>query len=161
MKVPKAQVNAILRSGKDLPNPYGKDAEEQIEQATSRSKGAGHIDEEKLADHGDAQEEHELRTKNESTKEKPTEVWRVTYFPDRLKRNKKEREDNDILNLVSKVEINIPFLEALKQVSRYAKFMKELWFKKVRFEEETQFVAGKNARTHPGMFFIPCVIGNI
>ncbi|XP_062080882.1 uncharacterized protein LOC133785678 [Humulus lupulus] len=47
-------------------------------------------------------------------------------FPSRLKKTKKEEVDKEILDTFRKVEVNIPLLDAIKQVSRYAKFLKEL-----------------------------------
>ena len=38
--------------------------------------------------------------------------------------------------MFKKIEINSPFLEALNQMSHYAKFMKEILSKKRRIDEE-------------------------
>ncbi|XP_062100551.1 uncharacterized protein LOC133806469 [Humulus lupulus] len=48
----------------------------------------------------------------------------LTSFPSRLKKTKKEEVDKEILDTFRKVEVNIPLLDAIKQVSRYAKFLK-------------------------------------
>ncbi|CAN6687744.1 unnamed protein product [Malus baccata var. baccata] len=47
-------------------------------------------------------------------------------FPSRFKQTKKEEAEKDILETFRKVQVNIPLLDAIKQVSRYAKFLKEL-----------------------------------
>ncbi|XP_062093915.1 uncharacterized protein LOC133799944 [Humulus lupulus] len=47
-------------------------------------------------------------------------------FLSRLKKIKKEEVDKEILDTFRKVEVNIPLLDVIKQVSRYAKFLKEL-----------------------------------
>ncbi|XP_031265604.1 uncharacterized protein LOC116124027 [Pistacia vera] len=47
-------------------------------------------------------------------------------FPSRFAKSKKEEKDKEILEMFRKVEVNIPLLDAIKQVSRYAKFLKEL-----------------------------------
>ncbi|KAM0959682.1 hypothetical protein ACFX2C_024806 [Malus domestica] len=44
----------------------------------------------------------------------------------RLKQSKKEENEKDILETFRKVQVNIPLLDAIKQVPRYAKFLKEL-----------------------------------
>ena len=75
------------------------------------------------------------------------------------------------LNMFKKIEINIPFSEALTQMPHYAKFMKDLLSKKRKFTEEG--IASLNAtysviiqksipekRQDPGSFTIPCMIGN-
>ena len=46
-------------------------------------------------------------------------------FPRRFMQSKKEAE-KDILETFRKVQVNIPLLDAIKQVPRYAKFLKEL-----------------------------------
>ncbi|CAN6695187.1 unnamed protein product [Malus baccata var. baccata] len=47
-------------------------------------------------------------------------------FPSRFKQTKKEEAEKDILETFRKVQVNIPLLDAIKQVPRYAKFLKEL-----------------------------------
>ncbi|CAN6543853.1 unnamed protein product [Malus baccata var. baccata] len=47
-------------------------------------------------------------------------------FPSRLRQSKKEETEKDILETFRKVQVNIPLLDAIKQVPRYAKFLKEL-----------------------------------
>ncbi|CAN6697889.1 unnamed protein product [Malus baccata var. baccata] len=46
-------------------------------------------------------------------------------FPSRLKQSKKEENEKDILETFRKVQVNIPLLDAIKQIPRYAKFLKE------------------------------------
>ncbi|XP_031254321.1 uncharacterized protein LOC116112302 [Pistacia vera] len=46
--------------------------------------------------------------------------------PSIAKESKKEEKDKEILEMFRKVEVNIPLLDAIKQVPRYAKFLKEL-----------------------------------
>ncbi|XP_016731905.1 uncharacterized protein [Gossypium hirsutum] len=53
-------------------------------------------------------------------------------FPGRLVKDKKEKEEKEILETFRKMEINIPFLDAIKQVPRYVKFLKELCTSKRR-----------------------------
>ncbi|KAM2889737.1 hypothetical protein FF1_013323 [Malus domestica] len=47
-------------------------------------------------------------------------------FPSRFMQMKKEEAEKDILETFRKVQVNIPLLDAIKQVPRYAKFLKEL-----------------------------------
>ncbi|KAM1271307.1 hypothetical protein ACFX2J_032145 [Malus domestica] len=47
-------------------------------------------------------------------------------FPRRFIQTKKDESDKDILDTFRKVQVNIPFLDAIKQVPKYAKFLKEL-----------------------------------
>ena len=41
-------------------------------------------------------------------------------------RSKKEDKEKEILEIFKKVELNIPLLDAIKQIPKYAKFLKEL-----------------------------------
>ena len=47
-------------------------------------------------------------------------------FPRRFMQTKKDEAEKDILDTFRKVQVNIPLLDAIKQVPRYAKFLKEL-----------------------------------
>ncbi|CAN6711239.1 unnamed protein product [Malus baccata var. baccata] len=47
-------------------------------------------------------------------------------FPRRFMQSKKDESDKDILDTFRKVQVNIPLLDAIKQVPKYAKFLKEL-----------------------------------
>ncbi|CAM8902602.1 unnamed protein product [Rhodiola kirilowii] len=80
--------------------------------------------------------------------------------------------DKDIFKLFSKVEINIPLLEAIKEIPRYAKFLKELCTKRRRGTRIDQELMSRNVSAviqrkvppkcgDPGTYTIPCTIGNI
>ncbi|CAN6687784.1 unnamed protein product [Malus baccata var. baccata] len=57
----------------------------------------------------------------------PTNVFPSNVpFPSRFMQTKKEEAEKDILETFKKVQVNIPLLDAIKQVLRYAKFLKEL-----------------------------------
>ena len=47
-------------------------------------------------------------------------------FPRRFLQSRKEESEKDILDTFRKVQVNIPLLDAIKQVPKYAKFLKEL-----------------------------------
>ncbi|KAM1764038.1 hypothetical protein ACFX11_003321 [Malus domestica] len=50
--------------------------------------------------------------------------------------SKKEESDKDILETFRKVQVNIPFLDAIKQVPKYVKFLKELCTTKKRISNK-------------------------
>ncbi|KAL2226412.1 UNVERIFIED_CONTAM: hypothetical protein Sindi_1999900, partial [Sesamum indicum] len=56
-------------------------------------------------------------------------------FPERLAKSKEEEEEKDILETLLNVEVNIPLLNAIKQVPRYAKFLKELCTNKSKLRD--------------------------
>ncbi|RDX74818.1 hypothetical protein CR513_45377, partial [Mucuna pruriens] len=47
-------------------------------------------------------------------------------FPTRTISTRKPEFDEELLRMFQKVEINIPLLDAIKQIPKYAKFLKEL-----------------------------------
>ncbi|KAM2388520.1 hypothetical protein ACFXTH_037952 [Malus domestica] len=92
-------------------------------------------------------------------------------FPSRFVQTKKEEAEKDILETLRKVQVNIPLLDAIKQVLRYAKFLKELCTTRKRISTNEVVKVGENVSAilqhklppkckDPGSFTIPCVIGN-
>ena len=57
-------------------------------------------------------------------------------FPHILQKSKMDDQFSKFLNMCKKIEINIPFAEALAQMPQYAKFMKDILNKKRKFDEE-------------------------
>ncbi|CAN6576790.1 unnamed protein product [Malus baccata var. baccata] len=92
-------------------------------------------------------------------------------FPSRFMQTKKEEAEKDILETFRKVQVNIPLLDAIKQVPRYAKFLKEFCTTRKRMSTKEVVKVGENVSAilqrklppkckDPGSFTIPCVIGN-
>ena len=92
-------------------------------------------------------------------------------FPSRLAKSKKDEQEKEILETFRKVEVNIPLLDAIKQVPRYAKFLKELCTSKRKLKGNEKVSVGENVSVvlqkklppkckDPCMFTIPCEIGN-
>ncbi|KAM1404658.1 hypothetical protein ACFX2I_013121 [Malus domestica] len=102
----------------------------------------------------------------------PTNVFPSNVpFPSRFMQTKKEEAEKDILETFRKVQVNIPLLDAIKQVPRYAKFLKELCTTRKRMSTKEVVKVGENVSAilqrklppkckDPGSFTIPCVIGN-
>ena len=57
-------------------------------------------------------------------------------FPQRLEKSKIDDQFSKFLNMFKKMEVNIPFAEALTQMPHYAKFMKDILSKKRKLDEE-------------------------
>ena len=92
-------------------------------------------------------------------------------FPRRLTQSKKEENEKGIVETFRKVQVNIPLLNAIKQVPKYAKFFKKLCTTKKRIPEKEVVLVSENVSIvlqrklppkckDPGSFNIPCVIGN-
>jgi hypothetical protein len=65
-------------------------------------------------------------------------------FPSRFARQKKEEDDKEILDTLRKVEINIPLLDAIKQVPRYARFLKDLCTRKSKLRPDAKILVNEN-----------------
>jgi len=96
-------------------------------------------------------------------------------FPPRAIPSKKmEQVDTEILETFRKVEVNIPLLDAIKQIPRYEKFLKELCTHKRRRKGNEKISMERNVSAFigkyvpqipekckdPGTFCVPCIIGN-
>ncbi|XP_027152280.1 uncharacterized protein LOC113752363 [Coffea eugenioides] len=66
------------------------------------------------------------------------------YFPSKLEKSKNQDKEKEILEEFCKVEINISLLEAIKQVPRYAKFLKDLCVNRRRLKGDERVIVGKN-----------------
>ncbi|XP_023905387.1 uncharacterized protein LOC112017160 [Quercus suber] len=97
----------------------------------------------------------------------------IPPFPQALAESRKGEKIKDLYETFCRCEVNIPLLDAIKQVPRYAKFLKELCTikrkqkhkgcEKVRVEENVSAVIQRKHPAKckdPGMFTIPCTIGN-
>ncbi|CAN6579312.1 unnamed protein product [Malus baccata var. baccata] len=97
----------------------------------------------------------------------PTNV----LFPRKFMQSKKDESDKDILDTFKKVQVNIPLLDAIKQVPKYAKFLNELCTTRKRASNKDVVKVSENVSAvlqrkltlkckDPSNFTIPCVIGN-
>ncbi|XP_057451945.1 uncharacterized protein LOC130743734 [Lotus japonicus] len=134
------------------------------------------------ADHGPEPEpEPEKETETTATRTfqvQPPSIP-LPFPPKAMPSKKKEETDKGILEIFKKVEVNIPLLDALKQIPRYAKFLKELCTQKrklkgnerVRMGRNVSAIIGKAGKPapvfdvpekceDPGTFSVPCVIGD-
>ncbi|XP_076939596.1 uncharacterized protein LOC143608441 [Bidens hawaiensis] len=118
--------------------------------------------------------EEKVNKKDEASK--PVKGEAKFYLPppftERLRGTRKEREEQEIMKTFRKVEVNIPLLDAVKQVPRYVKFLKQLCTSKkklkgtetVKVSENISAVLQKRLPPKgkdPGVFTVPCKLGNI
>ncbi|CAN6542267.1 unnamed protein product [Malus baccata var. baccata] len=91
-------------------------------------------------------------------------------FAGRFMKSKKEQTDKEILDTFRKIQVNLPLLDAIKQVPKYAKFLKELCTNKRRFNDQETVALSEEMSIvlqsklpsklkDAGSFTIPCVIG--
>ncbi|KAM2704163.1 hypothetical protein EV1_033522 [Malus domestica] len=92
-------------------------------------------------------------------------------FPGRFMQSRDEENEKDILETFRKVQVNIPLLDAIKKIPKYAKFFKKLCTTKKRIREKEVVHVSENVSAmlqrklppkckDPGSFTIPYVIGN-
>ena len=54
----------------------------------------------------------------------------IIPYPQRLRKNRLDKQFGRFMDIFKKLHINIPFVEALEQMSGYVKFMKDVLSKK-------------------------------
>ncbi|RDX75208.1 hypothetical protein CR513_44938, partial [Mucuna pruriens] len=147
---PRGNANAvILRSGKELPQPVQKQMPKS------------------------AEADFEAISNSQSYPKTAAPL----PFPSRTISAWKPESDEELLKMFRKVEINIPLLDAIKQIPKYAKFLKELCVHKRRKMKGSRKFGGvvsaltKSDSTtgisqvlpkkfrDPGIFSVPCTIG--
>lgn len=92
-------------------------------------------------------------------------------FPQRLAKHKKADQYKKFMEMLKQIQLNIPLIDALKEMPGYAKMMKDLMSQKFDFQDlatvtlthtcsavVTRPIAQK--LDDPGSFTIPCTIGN-
>ena len=92
--------------------------------------------------------EEEKKTKSELAREKKKEVVLCTGkeapYPLVSSKKDKERYFSHFLDIFKKLEITIPFGEALQQMSLYSKFLKDLLTKKGKYIHSDNIVVEGN-----------------
>ena len=112
--------------------------------------------------------EEETEAKDRPTTTEPTAS---IPYPQRLKKNKLDKQFTKFMEVFKKLHINIPFADALEQMPSYVKFMKDILSKKrrlsdfetVNLTEECSAILQRKfpqKMKDPGSFTIPCTIGN-
>ncbi|XP_034203540.1 uncharacterized protein LOC117618018 [Prunus dulcis] len=165
----------ILRSGKQVDNKVGDANEEQED---------GENVEIIQPPHGQptASNKQSINAPGKSTGPKvssnanqvpiSTNAFRpIAPFPSRLSKSKKDQGLDEIMETFKKVQINIPLLNAIAQIPKYAKFLKDLCTNKRRFKEHEQVALSEEVSAvlqrklppklkDPGSFSIPCIVGD-
>ncbi|XP_075483776.1 uncharacterized protein LOC142523927 [Primulina tabacum] len=154
---PREQCKAVtLRSGKEvgIPKPAEESVEITIEEDEGKSASVG---------------EEKVEEPQKVLKQQPLPKVNLPY-PQRFKKKGLDDQFAKFLEIFKKIHINIPFADALEQMPNYAKFIKDVMYKKrklqefetVKLTEECSAILQRKLPQKlkdPGSFTIPCVIG--
>ena len=110
--------------------------------------------------------------KKVEVKESLVEEKHIVPYPQRLRKNRLDNQFGKFIEIFKKLHINIPFAEALEQMSGYVKFMKDILSKKrklgdyetMALSEECSAILPKKLSPKlkdPSSFTIPYAIGNL
>ncbi|CAA0833788.1 Unknown protein, partial [Striga hermonthica] len=157
-----AKAITVLRSGKEVDNKV-RMPEPDVPEPTDQPK-----------------ETEESTKSTETNSRKPTESPLLHKspnpykpripFPSRLRDEKQEQQFRDLYTMLSKVNVNLPLLDVIKNIPSYVKFFKDLVTKKRKFGDGEKVVVyeAESAMQHdlpkkerdPGGFVIRIALGN-
>nr|XP_017245923.1 PREDICTED: uncharacterized protein LOC108217594 [Daucus carota subsp. sativus] len=177
----KEQVQAItLRSGKDTKKQ--ESAVEQNKEESNQQEETPVLSSEsesgKNVVGADLNKSNVEESKDSPEKSAPKhddgvkQVYPPPPYPKRLQKQKLDKQFAKFLEVFKKLQIKIPFAEALQQMSSYAKFMKDILSRKLKLEELETVALTEECSTvlqqklspklkDPGSFTIPCTIGKL
>lgn len=172
-------VNVItLWSGTEL-RPVAKATDKDLERSTT------HVDKETQPEDTEKIENkvegNKSEKKEEEIKENPFEKASKELqledlpFPRSYLMSKKQandKQDKEIIDLFSKLEVNMPLAKLVRKVSRYAKVLKHLCTKKRNFRPNMKVQVSSNISVlfkpqllikckDLGSFIVPCIIGKV
>ncbi|XP_070679611.1 uncharacterized protein [Malus domestica] len=92
-------------------------------------------------------------------------------YPERLKPKVKDQQLTDFMKTLSKVQINLPLIDAIKNIPSYAKFLKDVCTKKKKLVDFEKVILTEQCsavllhklppkKQDPGSFTISCIIGS-
>ncbi|VFQ85592.1 unnamed protein product, partial [Cuscuta campestris] len=161
---PKENVSAVvLRNNKVLPEPSLGNVR-RVQEIMEKE-----LDSQKI------QDPELVNNKSVVTPDTPRAVYKPQPpFPSKYQNRRKNSKepDDEIVEMFKKVQVNIPLLNAIKNVPKYAKFLKEMCTNKRRLKGDERVNISENISAifqkklpqkcqDPGVFSVPCKIGNL
>ena len=123
-----------LRSGSELATPGQPPVVREVETEV--------VDQFSSKDQMQGEQPQEKKSIERSDERKETEKQAVTAepstpvpYPQRLKKNKLNKQFTKFMEVFKKLHINIPFTDALEQMPNYVKFMKNILSRKRRLSD--------------------------
>ncbi|XP_031116512.1 uncharacterized protein LOC116020170 [Ipomoea triloba] len=186
-KNPRHQVNAVTtRSGLALKDPSfpsndpvpekadKKDEGVQVEDALDDSEEEPMVQGDSVKEKAPEQDESAPSKKHEGKNKKVDDSvipYNLLPYPQRLWKSKESDRDSKFHKMLDKLEISMPFVEAITQIPSYKKFMKNILGNKKKPEKSAVVDLSEGALTcavlqhklppklkDPGSFSIPCII---
>ncbi|KAJ0940198.1 putative aspartic peptidase domain superfamily [Helianthus annuus] len=177
---PNAHVKAITtRSGRTIGNPSVEEREvdedgdiiDEVIEMEAPGKVQKRLSPASTAQPGESQSEKKVEKKPVDVRPSPYVNHVYVPFPSRLKNQKYSRGYGQFLDIFKQLKINLPFIEALQSMPKYAKFLKDLLKNKEKLGELSNvplhggcsaIVSNKlpEKLTDPGVFTIPCLFGS-
>ncbi|XP_021802118.1 uncharacterized protein LOC110746220, partial [Prunus avium] len=170
-----AKLAATTQSFIEGNNQRFQNSYENHENSTEKDQPAVKIyaeNTETAADPADPAEQQKLS----STETVPEQVSERVYeapipYPERLKPKAKDKQLRDFMQTLSKVQINLPLLDAIKNIPSCARFLKDVCTHKKKLVDFEKFVLTEQCsavlqhklppkKEDPGSFTISCTIGN-
>ncbi|KAI5343477.1 hypothetical protein L3X38_011353 [Prunus dulcis] len=189
-KIHEAKAVHVLRSGKIVDNKVGSDlsndvvvVEDEDEEETTAMEGEQPKTSQSAPKaKSDSQEPNPFQLHKRDDKFVPSHLHQDRYippppyiptipFPGRLKKANQDKAFKEIYDILSKVNINLPLLDVVKQIPAYGKFIKHLMTHKLNFTPSEEVKLNKNVSAvlqrklppkleDPGSFNIPINIGD-
>ncbi|KAL5572943.1 hypothetical protein UlMin_022540 [Ulmus minor] len=139
-----------LRSGKELEQSRWA-SKQAIEEETSVPK------------------DQDATTPTAQTFSKPSS--NTIHFPQRLRKQNLDKQFSKFIDIFKSLHINLPFVDMLEQMPKYAKFLKEVLSNKWKLEANEKVMLTEECNAilqrklppklkDPGSFTIPCTIGD-
>uniref|UniRef100_A0A1S4AUZ6 Aspartic peptidase DDI1-type domain-containing protein n=1 Tax=Nicotiana tabacum TaxID=4097 RepID=A0A1S4AUZ6_TOBAC len=167
-------ITVSLWNGRDL------DKEQEVAQASKETTPATPIPLEGQDEKGKARVNEQaaeqvvpLVPQNPNRKKPASSAQRVipALFPQRLVKQKKEDQYKKFMEMMRQIQLNIPLMKALKEMTGYAKMMKDLMSQKFDFQDLSTVTLTQTCNavvtkpmaqkmSNPGSFTIPCTIGS-
>ncbi|KAK8945257.1 hypothetical protein KSP39_PZI007733 [Platanthera zijinensis] len=93
-------------------------------------------------------------------------------YPSKFKNERNEEQYKKFIEILKQIQINVPFCEAISNMPKYAKYLKELLSNKKKLEDISRVSLNAECSAvvlnklpeklnDPGRFSIPCLFGNL
>ncbi|PNY08906.1 hypothetical protein L195_g005444 [Trifolium pratense] len=167
-EVEKNEGDVVVENSKECgeKNDIDGEMEELVE-----NESEGEVEKEKEVEKKSSTKKGKQSLVNASKSKNPSPYAHIPY-PRRMKVKGQDMEFRKFIKILNKLEMTMPFVEALEKMLEYKRFMKELLAKKrksleeytVNLNEECSAILQRKLpqkQKDPGSFTIPCSIGNL